>query len=183
MHYTPEFKGPIEGWVVNHLRTNYWKVGRTMAREDVLQEAYLVFLRCKQKYPKMDTPQHFMSLFKTSWSRQFINFANADTESRVLTEMPIIRTEDGDVELDVAGERDNDGYLSVLLSQAPAEVLLVLNLFLQAPQELLEIALSSWVGKDRRCRAGGSKKINQMLGLPTDLDVMQITEDYFKQNH
>ncbi len=180
MSYRPEFKGPVEGWVVNHLKTNYWRVAKTMQRDDVLQEAYLVFMRCAAKYPIMDTPQHFMALFKTAWINQFTDFANKDTASRVVTEMPRIRVDDDLVEYEPAGEADNDGYLSVLLSEAPKEVLMVMNLFLSAPQEIVELALASWRGKDRRCKAGGSKRINQMLGLPPDLDVIKLTEDHFK---
>lgn len=180
MSYVPEFKGPVEGWVVNHLKTNYWRVARTMAREDVLQEAYVVFLRCRRKYPVIDTAQHFMALYKTAWTRQFTDFANEDTASRCVTEMPRVRVDDELVEIDPVGDVESDGYLAVLLREAPREVSMVLNLFLSAPQEILDVALASWNGKDRRCKAGGSKRINQMLGLPTDLDVLKMTEDYIK---
>lgn len=181
MSYNPEFKGPIEGWVVNFLKTNYWRVAGSMPREDVMQEAYVVFLRVKRKYPKADA-KHFMALFKTAWTRQFTDFANEDTASRVVTEMPRIKVDDDLLEFDPMGDCDNDGYLAVMIRQAPREVAMVINLFLSAPQEILEVALGSWSGRDRRCRAGGSKKINQLLGLPADLDVLKQTEDYFKQN-
>jgi hypothetical protein len=180
-HYKPEWKGPMEGWVVNFLKTQMWRVAGTMEHADVMQEAYLVFLRCKKAYPKLDTARHFMALYKTAWQRQFTDFANADTASRVITEMPRIRIDDDFVEYEPMGEADNEGYLAILLSEAPREVLMVMNLFLSAPQELIEIALSSWNGSDKRCKAGGSKRINQMLGLPPDLDVIKMTEDYIRQ--
>jgi len=178
MSYKPEFKGPIEGWVVNQLKTQYWRVAGTMGRDDVMQEAYLVFLRCQRKYPEIDTAKHFMALFKTAWSRQFTDFANADTASRIITEMPRVRIDDDYVELEPVGALDNDGYLAVLLREAPREVNMVLNLFLSAPQEIIEVALGSWNGRDKRCKTGGSRKINQMLGLPPDLDVLKLTEEY-----
>ena len=48
--FTPEFKGPIEGWVVNQLERHYWRVQATMTRMDVMQEAYIKFHHLKMKY-------------------------------------------------------------------------------------------------------------------------------------
>ena len=65
--FTPEFKGPIEGWVVNQLERHYWRVQATMTRMDVMQEAYIKFHHLKMKYEgDVTDPQHFMALFKTS---------------------------------------------------------------------------------------------------------------------
>jgi hypothetical protein len=159
---------------------NYWRVAASMPREDLLQEAYVVFLRCKKKYPRLDTPQHFMALFKTSWNNKFNDLANADTLARSMVELPRFRwNEDGDtMELELPGDMDNEGAFSIFLNEAPAEVKAVLSLFLSAPTELLELALGSWKGSDKRCVAGGSKRINKLLGLPEDLDVMKMTHDY-----
>lgn len=180
MSYSPEYQGPIAGYVINHMKKNYWKVAATMPREDLLQEAYVVFLRCKRKYSHLEAPQHFMALFKTAWCHQFLDFANEDTASRCLVEMPRMRFSEGDdVEFEPQGDGDNDGALAIALDQAPSEVKAVLQLFLNAPAELLEIATASWKGNDKRCKAGGSKRINQLLGLPEELDVMQMTRDYF----
>jgi len=178
--YTPKFQGPIEGWTANHLKANYWKVERTMTRADCMQEAYLVFHRCQTKYPQMDTPQHFMALYKTAWSRAFVDFANADTASRIVTEMPRIQIEDELIEYDPPGDLGNEGYFAVLLREAPKEVLMVLHLFLSAPKEVLDLALAGWKGPNKRERTGGSSHLNRMLGLPPDLDVLQMTKDYFK---
>jgi hypothetical protein len=56
---------------------------------------------------------------------------------------------------------------------------MVLNLFLSAPQELVEMALRSWSGnKDSRRKDGGSAHINRLLGLDPSRDVMQEVHDY-----
>lgn len=179
MSYLPEFSGPIEGWTVNFMKKNYWRVERTQTRDDVLQEARLVFLRCKQRYAEVETPQHFMALYKRAWANEFTDLANADTASRVLVQPQTYRTESGEQLVEQSGDTDNDGTLSVMLRQAPAEVTMVLNLFLSAPQEILDLALGSWKGRDKRCRTGGSKRICKMLGLPPELDVLKVVEDYF----
>jgi len=179
--YKPEFTGPIEGWVVNFLTKHYWRVERSMDRDDAMQEAREVFLRISNHYAgKIETPQHFMSLFKTSWTNHFTDLANADTLRRCEISLTPGPEDDGDVR-DLPGVSDNDGALATLLRQAPDEVKMVLNLFLNAPQEILDMALGSWNGRDRRCRTGGSKKICQLLGLPEHLDVMQMTLDHFER--
>jgi hypothetical protein len=181
MSYQPEFKGPIEGWVVNHMTKNYWRVAKTMPREDLLQEAYVVFLRCKRNYANkgvVTTPQHFMALFKTAWTNEFTSLSVADTNSRFIV-ADTTDYGDGAVTLDSMGETDNDGSLAIMVRQAPREVLMVLNLFLSAPQELIDLALGSWNINDRRGKAGSSKRVCQMLGLPEDLDVLKMTEEYF----
>lgn len=181
MSYSPEFKGPIQGYVVNFLKSNYWRVAATQQRSDVMQDAYIVFMRVSRAYPDMDTPQHFMSLFKRSWVNHFTDLSNQDTASRALCQLQS-RSDEGEsnaLDFDPVGDLDNDGTLAIMLRQAPKEVVSVLNLFLNAPQEILECALRSWNGPDKRRRAGGSEKINKLLGLPKHVDALQAVHDYF----
>lgn len=177
--FKPEFKGPIEGWVVNHVHKNFWRVERTTERADLMQDAYVVFLRLQARYTEVTEPKHFMALYKSAWSNHFTDLANADTEARVLTQLKTRTSEGEEIDLELQGDTDNDGALSTMLRQAPREVTMVLNLFLAAPQEILDLALSSWNGPDRRCRAGGSERINKLLGLPLHLDTLQLVHDYF----
>lgn len=181
MKYLPNFKGPIEGYVVNFMRKNYFKVQRTHERADVMQEAYVIYMRVVATYPDVEGAPHFMSLFKTSWYHHFTDMANADTAQRVLVQPQVYYSEDGgEMTTDYLGDTNNEGELAVMLRQAPNEVTQVLNLFLNAPQELLDLALGSWKGRDRRCRAGGSKRICALLGLSPAYDVMKVVEDYFR---
>jgi DNA-directed RNA polymerase specialized sigma24 family protein len=181
MSYLPEFKGPVEGYVVNFLHKNLWRVSRTHDFDDAMHEAYLVFLRTASKYPDLDTPQHFMALFKTSWMNEFHDLSTKATEARRLVTEALFGGEDSDGEeyrRDVIGDLDNDGSLAVMVRQAPKEVLLVLNLFLNAPQELLELAMTTW-RKNGKYRADGDKAVAKMLGLPPDSTPVSDTQKYF----
>lgn len=177
--YAPEYDGPIAGWVKNHMKANFWRCERVSSREDYLQDAYVVFLRCAARYPDMDTPEHFMALFQRSWSNHVNDLSNKATARKREVVLDRLPTSGDERAWEPAGDSNNDGELAVMLRQAPSEVKQVLNLFLNAPQELLDLALASWRGKDKRCRAGGSKKVCQLLGLPEDMDVMQRVADYF----
>lgn len=182
MPFSPAFKGPVEGYIANFAAKHGWRVSRLYQRDDIMQEAYLIFDRVVKAYPKVETPQHFMALFKRAWFNHFTDLSNEDTRSRVLVQHTEFEVDDGEaIAVDYVGDLDGDGYLATMLRQAPREISMVLNLFLNAPQEMLDIALGSWAGgRDRRCTAGGSKRICQMLGLDTSKDVMRAVEEYFQ---
>jgi hypothetical protein len=174
--FMPEFKGPVEGWVVNHLTTNYWRVQATMSRVEVLQEANLIFLRTAQHYDGQITEaKHFMSLFQRSWLNHFTDLAKADSANRQGISMT---TSDG-TQYDAMGETENMGYLKTLLRQAPREVSVVLNLLLNAPQELLDAATENW-RRSGRHHAGGNKQVSMWLGLPEGSRPLDVVEEYFK---
>jgi len=168
--YVPEWKGPIEGYVMNQLAKQLWRVRPLLEHEDAMQEAYVVFLRCAARYPLMDTPQHFMALFKVSWANEFTDWSNKATNARKAMPMSDLNRmdEDGemnDAPIDSVGETDNMGALSLMVKQAPREVLMVLSLFLNAPGELLELAQSTWRAQGKY-NAGGERWAEKVLGLP-----------------
>lgn len=176
--YVPEFTGPIEGWVVNFLKKNAWRVARTMEFADCIQEAQLVFLRVARTYPDVVDAPHFMALFKTSWTRRFNDLSTDDTNVR--QGEVHMEEHEGSAPWQPVGELQNDGELQVMLRQAPREVTMVLNLLLKAPQEMLETLLGSWKGRDRRTKGNGSERINQLLGLPLHQDTLGRVHDYFR---
>jgi hypothetical protein len=140
---------------------------------DVLQEAYLVYARVCGKYPDAEA-KHLMSLFKTAWVNHYNDLATKDAKHRTMAESATLAHLG-----EVAGETDNEGHLRVLVRQAPNEVRMVLNLFLNAPQEIVE-ALTSQPkrGPGRRPKHAGNERINKALGLPAGTDVLQMVHKY-----
>lgn len=177
--HVPEWNGEIEGYTVNFVQQNYWRVKRTMPRDDVMQECVCIFLRCKRKYLVREA-KHFMALYKVSITNSFADWSSRDTQYRQIV-TDVIEREGGvpSVTFELPGEMDNDGYLATLIRQAPEEVLMVLNLVLRAPQELLEDIFRGWNGTDARSKANGSKRINELLGLPLDQDTLGSVRRYF----
>lgn len=176
--YIPVFAGPIEGWTVRWSSQHLWRVAEAMEWDDVMQEAYLVFLRCSNKYPVLDTPQHFMALYKRAWVNHFNDLSTEVSRNRAAS---LSLDDDGESQgiQEPAGDLDTNGHLRIMIEEAPKEVRMVLSLLLNAPQELVDVALAGWNGTDRRKTANGSKRICQMLGLPQHLDVMGMVRDYF----
>lgn len=170
------FHGPVEGWVVNYTHPIFWRVEATMQWGDVLQEAYLVYARCCERYPDAEA-KHLMSLFKTAWANHFTDLAAKDSRHRTTMEadnLASIR--------DRVGDTENEGQLRVLLRQAPSEVRMVLNLFLNAPQEIVEALTAQPPAKRGRKSkadlASSNDRINRALGLPLGTDVLKLVRTY-----
>lgn len=172
------FSGAIEGYVVNTLAKEYWKVQRSMEWEDVMQEAKLVFWQVTTHYPDVED-KHLMALFKTSWQRRFTDLATKDTNSRhVLTESSLTSDDDSPCRIDSVGDSDTNGMLELMVQQAPNEVRMVLNLLLKAPTELLEMASEAWRSSGKR-KAEGNNMINRCLGFPKGTDSLGNVHRYF----
>lgn len=180
--YIPTWEGEVEGWTVNHLTANLWRVQRTKDRDDCMQEAYCVFMRVVEKYPDVEAP-HFMALYKTAWTRAFHDFATEDSALRGREVLHSQMERDDAKPMEAMGETHNEGELRVLLRQAPREVRMVLNLLLRAPQEILDTALRDWKPDDRRNSTGmnraASMRVNALLGLPLERNTLQEVRDYF----
>lgn len=183
--YVPKFEGAIEGYVVNFLRTNFWRVQGSMEFQDCMQEAHCLFLRLADRYGVLDTPQHFMGLFKRAWHNHFTDLSNTDTKLRaeVSESSLLLESEDGMTYIGLVerlvGETDCTGYLAVMLQQAPADVRTVLSFFVAAPQDLVDSAFASW-RKSKRKKEGGNNMLCQLLGFAPGTDILSRVADYFK---
>lgn len=178
--YSDDWPPHIEGYVMNTLRRDYWRVRRTMEWDDAVQEAREVYVRCLRHYPDVNAP-HFMSLFSSAWKNRMHRLAELDTRDRA-NQYVGVEDDEGPSTLERVGESDNDGYLAVLLRQAPREVLMVLSLFLNAPQEAVDEALGHWSHKaDPRTQGLGIRnqaRLNRLLGLPPDRNTIAEVREY-----
>ena len=71
--YLPIWEGPIEGYSKNYVAKRLFKL-EPLGYEfcDLVQEAYLVFLKCKRMY-EPENAKHFMSLYKTALRNKFFD--------------------------------------------------------------------------------------------------------------
>lgn len=175
------FQGHVEGYVVNFLRKEFWRISRRMEYEDAMQESRLIHTKLARIYPDAE-PAHFMSLYKTAWSNHFNDLSKSDTKNRF-----IVLDSDcqDDKESDSAnyltsrvGDLDNNGMLSILISQAPEEVVAVLSIFINAPSELLAAFSSAWRAKGKR-KEDGNSMLCAALGYPKGTDLIGKVERYF----
>ena len=69
-----QWKGGIVGYAVNYLARNAWRVRGEMELDDMLQSAYLLFVKLQCRYPDA-SPQEFMGLWKASLRNWLNNMA------------------------------------------------------------------------------------------------------------
>lgn len=144
-----------------------------MEHEEVMQEAYIIYLRCITKYTEVTEPKHFVALFKTSWHNQFTDMAYKSSSSSCE-----ISSDVEESQVEIAGDLDTSGYLSILLHQAPSEIKQVFLLFLSAPTEIYELFSDVHQRKENKYK-NRNRVINRMLGFEKDRDIMSEVVSYF----
>lgn len=180
--YVPEWKGAVEGYAVNQVTRNLWRVIKTHDRDDLMQEARIAYWKCEKAYPVLDTPEHFMALYKTALRNRINELSNKNTRTAAVSlndDWQDVRMDDR-VRREQPGDLDNDGYIATLVKQAPREVAMVLSLFLNAPAELLDVAEQAWNGSTR----GAEKRdvnamIRRLLGPGVGERPVERVESYF----
>lgn len=168
------FDGVIKGYTVNQMSLHWWRLCATMTKEDFMQEAYALFLHVRLKYPHV-SDAHFMSLYKTSLRNMITELSESDTKHRTvgtLSGLPNI--------YETAGDLDNNGYLRTLIRQAPPEIKAILAIFLNAPTEVLELAMSTW-RQQGHYEAAGNKQVASWLGLDADATPLDDLYTYFSE--
>lgn len=193
--YTPQWDGFICGFVVNFLKQNYWRVDSHMEYEDCMQEARLLFLKVKQHYGNLDSPQHFMALYKIAMTNKFNDLATKVSkhraelcdDSRVRYYENASNAADKDFnscclsfETDILNisDFDNDGLLAIMIEQAPSEIKLVLSLFMTAPVEVLDMFADNWKQRGKNSEFGNNH-LCEILGLPEKTDIVGRVMQYF----
>lgn len=173
---------PMEGYVVNFLHRNFWKVEGYVEREDVLQQARAIYYKLLRKYGKaVDGNQRwFMALFM----RSFQNYFNGLCSQRLTAadhECSLTEIEDDANETWMPLRYDqNSGYLLKLLEEATGEVGAILQIVLHAPPEVLHAMVATWKQSNRR-KPESSRFFIELLNLSVDprtTDVVREVEQY-----
>ncbi len=172
--FIPKWEGPVQGYTVNYLRKNYWRIVGVIEEEDMMQEAKCIFYMVKRRYSYIDNGGWFMALYKTALTN-LINDLSCERMDRLSNTM------DTNLEIALNFRRvveENQGYLVCLIEQAPEEVRAVLNLLSSAPKELLDDIASAWKAQGKR-KIEGSKHLSKLLGYDSDIDLIKLVRDYF----
>lgn len=111
--WNPAFCG---GWAAAFVRRNLWRCERVHDFDDLMQDAYLVFVKVAKAYPAVRQPAQFTALYQ----RALANYFHGLARHKRITDRVLLP--DGTGVADMLPTY-NDGYISVLISEVP-EVLL-----------------------------------------------------------
>ena len=158
----------FEGWTVNFLKRNFWRVESTMEWEDAMQEMKCVFCNIQDKYERQDKIQsskHFMALYKTGCTNWMNDLSTRDFRKRSIEVENYHGPEDGEEDAMslFPGDTDNAGSVLKLLSEMPDDVRAALKILYSGPQEVLDLVCSS-IRTGRRTKAA-DQAIHDLTGM------------------
>ena len=120
--YVPRWPGPIEGHAVNTAKHFYGALHPWHEFDDLLQEAYIVFMRCKRAYGStVDNPAWFMSLFSNSLRNRFLNMIKHGPRYNFIEDTNLTSP-------NAETNEDADGYLNLLLKELPPVLSMMIRL-------------------------------------------------------
>ena len=158
--WSPKWGPDYVKWTSSFLKANKWRVDPVNDLQDLMQDAYLVFVKICQSYPRVINPKHFFNLYKRAMINKMHDKSCARTRRR---KVEVTLPEDvTDFFVGRIGEAGNAGYVVALLQELPEEMQAVIQ-YMTTNQE-----------KPHRVRNGPrenlSRRICREMGLPTDRD-------------
>lgn len=122
---------PYQKWAKNFCYRNQWRVQHHIGEyEDCLAECAMAYVEVRIRYgATVKTPQQFMYMYKLWVTSIFNNFSNKDTKNRdfigsLPTKEQVVQPE---------------AHAVIALNEASPELKSVMNIFINAPQEFMEL--------------------------------------------
>lgn len=179
----PPFEGTLEGFTKKYLNSHGWRLQSAFEFDDLMQEAYIVYLKCKRAYEgKIDNAAWFMGLYKSSLARRVHDLSK---ETTVINELvPLEQSVNGDDFnlLDVLSlvQSETDGYMEILKRQMPEELRAVFSFLENAPAPLLASIENAWSGSKKR-KAFGVKHLCELCGIDPNTDLISMAREHFSE--
>lgn len=170
VRYTPQWGGSVEKFTYNFIHRNKWRLDRIHEFEDQVQDALLIFMKIRDRYPRVVEERHFMALYKRALANKYHDQALYMKRKRVVhqdTSQDVSELYTGRI-----GELTHGGYAAALLAEAPEELKLALKLLAENPDALRSLPRS-------KHRQNLNMKIRTALGLDENFDFMSQMKELF----
>lgn len=154
--FTPSWEGPIQSWAFKFIHKNRWRCDAIHEFDDLVQDAYLCFVKVRERYPRVVSPQQFMSLFRTTFTNQIHDHSRYMKRKRVVH--ADTHTDVSDLCTGLVGDLNNDGYVSAVLASAPEHLKRAITL---VTQDHPDLHLQYPKGK----RQNLNQKVGRILGI------------------
>lgn len=164
-------------WLITHAKKNYWKVSGHMDLDDLIQEGFICYAKCNQKYPMGLEPRHFMALVKTTFENH-IRTLSAARHKRV--DWPMDQLIDRDVdwkvpEIEIAEPEEQT--FAVTLSQLPAELRKLITILMTDAKNIPMIRTITESG--RSIPETRNSYLCRLAGISSDRDVESELREHF----
>ena len=105
----------VKPWAIKVIHQNKWRCDRILEPEDLLSEAYLIFAKLVERYPRVVERRHFFSLFKTALKNYLHDQARYVQKKREA----IGDTDDDPSVVDLIGETSHEGEIKARINSIP----------------------------------------------------------------
>ena len=169
--WAPAWQGVTQRWAASYISANKWRAPRYCGFDDLMQEAWIIYQRVEQKYPRIIEPNKFMALYKAALANWFND--RACYMKRRGTQDAELRTEPLEECLQQPTTPPPE-LLGLLLDEAPQELRLALELLAKQPHMLCGTP------KEVDHRENLNMKLRRILGLDEKFDLAaMLTELLF----
>lgn len=112
--FRPRWTSVMEGFTVNYVKKIYPRLATEHEFADLLQEAYLVYMKCRNKYEgRVDNPAWFMGIYRQALHNHFLDMWSKS--------FPYISLDDIE-EADEPATKIDVGYCWRVLQELPADM-------------------------------------------------------------
>ena len=152
--YAPQWSD-VQAWAIKVIHQNKWRCDRILEPEDLLSEAYLIFAKVAERYPRVVEHRHFFSLFKTALR----NYLHDQARYMKRKRMAIEDTADDPAEKDQVGDTSHDGAVRAQINSVP-QLKLALEVLERNPRGMRRV----FVGKHENL----NMKLHRITGADYD---------------
>jgi len=135
LQWTPCWEGATKNWAKGFLLKNRWRCDRIHEIDDLLQDAYLTFLKIADRYPRVMGQAHFMTLYRRAMANEMHDRSRYMRRKRELHQDTSVDAVE--ISAERIGEVSNSGYVNLLIDQAPDDLKLALECLVHNPPELI----------------------------------------------
>lgn len=114
----------IRGWITTTAKRNHWRVASWYDLEDLIQDGYVCYAKCNQRYGHVRDQAHFMALVKTTYIHHITDLANNRTNTpEALVDTSHTHTfEANDILSRLAGGVPPEAEFTAMLHSLPKEL-------------------------------------------------------------
>lgn len=149
-----------------------WRCDKIHEFEDLIQDAYLLFIKLCERYPRVVEPAAFMALYKSSLSNQIHDHSRYMKRKRDIHAEP--DKDVSDLYTDLIGEPTNYGYIQATLNEAPEELKMALNLLENSPELLRD-------PHPQNKRENFNARLRRILGIENKFDFTNTLKNLLEE--
>lgn len=157
----PFLDAAMRGWIVNFSKDNFWRVEQWYEFEDLVQDGYMCYAKCRQYYNHISNLRHpgqserrqFMRLVQTTFTNHIHKLANRRTRGQELIFSQYMDDEVVGLEA-VLPALPEEATMRCLLASAPREIVDLVALLAKEGVDAVKFVRSNlrWREDGRRLR-------------------------------